>query len=53
MDYKEPKTRKENKGQKYKEVYNQKTIRIYENIMNKKNEKLNEKNERKQKNKIK
>ena len=39
MDYKEPKTRKENKGRKYKEVYNQKTVRIYENIINKKDEK--------------
>jgi len=37
MDYKDPKTRKEKKGRKYKEVYNQKTVRIYESIMNKGN----------------
>jgi len=35
MDCKDPKTRQEKKGRKYKEVYNQKTVRIYENIMNK------------------
>uniref|UniRef100_A0A6C0DAR9 Uncharacterized protein n=1 Tax=viral metagenome TaxID=1070528 RepID=A0A6C0DAR9_9ZZZZ len=38
MDYKEPKTRQEKKGNKNKEgkgVYNQKTIRLKENMMNK------------------
>lgn len=38
MDCKDPKTRQEKKGRKYKEVYNQKTVRIYENIMNKKDD---------------
>lgn len=47
MDYKEPKTRQEKKGNKNKEgkgVYNQKTIRIKENIMNKR-DKSNYKNQ--------
>ena len=44
MDYKDPKTRKEKKGRKYKEVYNQKTVRIHESIMNKNKGNINNKN---------
>ena len=35
MDYKEPKTRKELKGNKGKEVYNQKAIRLKEALIEK------------------
>jgi hypothetical protein len=35
MDYKEPKTRKELKGNKSKDVYNQKSIRLKEAMIEK------------------
>ena len=35
MDYKEPKTRKELKGNKSKDVYNQRTIRLKEALIEK------------------
>jgi hypothetical protein len=45
MDYKEPKTRKELKGNKSKDVYNQKAIRLKEALM----EKTKDKNKNKEK----
>jgi hypothetical protein len=45
MDYKEPKTRKELKGKKGKEVYNQKAIRLKEALI----EKNKDKNKNKEK----
>ena len=45
MDYKEPKTRKELKGNKSKDVYNQKSIRLKEAMIEKnKNKDTNLKN---------
>ena len=39
MDYKEPKTRKELKGNKSKDIYNQKSIRLKEAIIEKNKDK--------------
>ena len=44
MDYKEPKTRKELKGNKSKDVYNQKSIRLKEALMEKTKDKNKDKN---------
>jgi hypothetical protein len=35
MEYNEPKTRQEKKGKKTKEIFNKKTIRIKEELLNK------------------
>ena len=42
MDYKEPKTRKELKGNKSKDVYNQKSVRLKEALIEKTLSLLNE-----------
>ena len=44
MDYKEPKTRKELKGNKSKDVYNQKSIRLKEAMIEKNKDKIKDKN---------
>jgi hypothetical protein len=44
MDYKEPKTRKELKGNKSKDIYNQKAIRLKEALMEKTKDKNKDKN---------
>lgn len=44
MDYKEPKTRKELKGNKSKDVYNQKSIRLKEAMIEKNKDKNKDKN---------
>jgi hypothetical protein len=44
MDYKEPKTRKESKGNKGKEVYNQRSIRLKEALIEKNKDKNKDKN---------
>jgi hypothetical protein len=44
MDYKEPKTRKELKGNKSKDVYNQKAIRLKEALIEKNKDKNKDKN---------
>ncbi len=44
MDYKEPKTRKELKGNKTKDVYNQKSIRLKEALIEKNKDKIKDKN---------
>jgi hypothetical protein len=53
MDRQEPKTRKEKKGNKYKEPYNNKSLRIQEELRKNKIEKQksNFTNEEKRKNK--
>ena len=43
MDYKEPKTRKELKGNKSKDVYNQKSIRLKEALIEKNKDKIKDK----------
>ena len=49
MDYKEPKTRKELKGNKSKDVYNQRTIRLKEALIEKNANKDKNKNNDKDK----
>lgn len=44
MDYKEPKTRKELKGNKSKDIYNQKAIRLKEALIEKTKDKNKDKN---------
>jgi hypothetical protein len=44
MDYKEPKTRKELKGNKNKDVYNQKSVRLKEALIEKNKDKIKDKN---------
>jgi hypothetical protein len=43
MSHTEPKTRQEKKGNKYKEPYNNKSLRIQEELRNAKQSKSNEK----------
>jgi hypothetical protein len=43
MDYKEPKTRKELKGNKSKDVYNQKSVRLKEALIEKNKDKIKDK----------
>jgi hypothetical protein len=48
MSHNEPKTRKEKKGNKYKEPYNKKSLRIQEELrQSKSKEKTNEKTNKK------
>ena len=44
MDYKAPKTRKELKGNKRKDVYNQKSVRLKEALIEKNKDKIKDKN---------
>ncbi len=43
MSHTEPKTRQEKKGNKYKDPYNNKSLRIQEELRNAKQSKFNEK----------